>query len=142
MVKVSDALIDQLGVETWLPTSTGVVMVILDEQDPTAASDGDLSIAVAGATVVTPPLRAGGGRRKALLYNVTDRVANADHLVVGVASGSGWRLAGVVGLPGQAQEWAVSMNGGVPEHLVPDGPLTPDGQVNVRLIQVPVGGVA
>jgi hypothetical protein len=142
MVKVSDAMVNQLGVETWLPTATTAVMAILDQQDPTAAFDGDLSIAVEGATLTTPPLRAGGGRRKALLYDVTDRVAGANHIVIGVASRSGWRLAGVVGLPGRAQEWAVRMNGGVPEHLVPEGPLTPDGQVKVRLTQVPIGGAA
>jgi len=61
--------------------------------------------------------------------------------VVAVASTTGWRLAGAVGLPGRAQEWAAYMHGGVPEHIVPEGPLTPDGQVTVRLTQVS-GGAA
>jgi hypothetical protein len=40
----------------------------------------------------------------------------------------------VVGMPGSAQEWATDLQGKVPEHIVPDGPLTPDGSVSVRLV--------
>jgi hypothetical protein len=46
---------------------------------------------------------------------------------------TGARMAGIVGLAGSAQEWAIRFNGGVPEHLVPDGPSTPDGEINVRI---------
>jgi hypothetical protein len=51
---------------------------------------------------------------------------------VSVASVSGWQLAGVVGLPGTAAEWAARWNGVVPEQVVPDGPLSPDGAVTAR----------
>ncbi|HEX3996132.1 MAG TPA: hypothetical protein VHX39_33590, partial [Acetobacteraceae bacterium] len=75
--------------------------------------------------------------RRALLYDVSDADATAGHITVGVASVSGWRLAGVVGMPGKAQEWATDLQGKVPEHIVPDGPLTPDGSISVRMIANP-----
>ena len=53
-----------------------------------------------------------------------------------MASLSGWKVAGVVGAPGTAQQWAARMNGGIPEHLVPDGAVTPDGQVVVALTTI------
>jgi hypothetical protein len=132
MVHLFEAMTDQVGAETWLPPTIGVVMILLDREDATAAGDGDLSLAVQGAALVSPPLRVLGGKRKALLYNVTGVKPDTDHLTVGVASKAGWRVAGVAGLPGHAQEWAVRWNGQIPEQIVSDGPLAPDGSVTVR----------
>ena len=45
----------------------------------------------------------------------------------------------------RAQEWAVLWNGAIPEHVVPDGPLTPDGSVLVTITAAapaPVAGAA
>jgi len=131
-VKLSDVMIDQEGAETWLPASTSVLMVLLDAQEVTAAEEGDLAITVDGARPGSP-LRVTGGRRRAVLYDVLERVGQREFLTVAVASRRGFRLAGVVGLPGKAQEWATRLNGEVPAHLVPDGPLTPDGEVVARL---------
>jgi len=64
---------------------------------------------------------------------VLKRDDKAQHIVISVASMTGARMAGIVGLAGGAQEWAIRFNGGVPEHLVPDGPSTPDGEINVRI---------
>jgi len=139
MVNVSAALASQAGVETWLPASTGVVMILLDQQDPSAATDGDLGLAVDGATLSNSPIRILGGRRRALLYDVQKVAAGATHLTVAVASVAGWRFSGVIGLSGKAQEWGVRFNGKIPEQLVPDGPLTPNGSVSVRLVS-PTGG--
>ena len=133
VVKLSSAMANQPGVETWLPLSTAVVGVLLDVEDLCTAADGDLAIAVTGATLSTPPLRVVGGRRKLLLYDVLKRDDKAQHIVISVASMTGARMAGIVGLAGNAQEWAIRFNGGVPEHLVPDGPSTPDGEINVRI---------
>ena len=133
VVKLSSAMANQPGVETWLPLSTAVVGVLLDVEDLCTAADGDLAIAVTGATLSTPPLRVVGGRRKLLLYDVLKRDDKAQHIVISVASMTGARMAGIVGLAGSAQEWAIRFNGGVPEHLVPDGPSTPDGEINVRI---------
>ena len=132
MVRLSQAVVDQSGIETWLPASVGVVGLLLDQQDATAAGDGDLSIALKGATLATPPVRVVGGARKILLYDITQATAS-DHIVVAVASRSASRISGVIGLPGRAQEWAVRWNGAIPEHLVADGPLAPDGSVTVTI---------
>jgi hypothetical protein len=139
MVRVGDALATQSAVETWLPTSIGVVMILLDQQDPSAAADGDLALAVDGATLNSTPIRILGGRRRALLYDVQQVKAGAAHITIGAASVAGWRFAGVIGLSGKAQEWGVRFNGKIPEQIVPDGPLTPDGSVNVRLVAVSGG---
>jgi len=134
MVQISDALASQSGVETWLPPAVSVVAVLLDQQDADAVREGDLAIAVNGATLQVPPLRVTGGQRRALLYDVASRDPNIDHIVVAVGSEQGWRLAGVAGLSGQAQQWATRWNGSVPEHIVSDGPLTANGSVTVRII--------
>ncbi len=141
MVRVSDAIANQSGIETWLPISIGVVTILLDQQDSAAAANGDLSLAVTGATLSASPIRVLGGRRRALLYDVTGTTAGADHIVIAAASVSGWRFAGVAGLAGKAQEWGVRFNGKIPEQIVPDGPLTPGGSVTVRLVST-TGGPA
>ncbi|MGA8043261.1 MAG: DUF6603 domain-containing protein [Terracidiphilus sp.] len=142
MVRASECVAGQIGVETWLPTSIRVVLVLLDLQDATAASNGDLALSAQGATLAATPVRILGGRRRALLYDVSDADPKADHIVIGAASLTGWRLAGVVGMAGSAQEWATSLQGKVPEHIVPDGPLTPDGSISVRLVAVPTAAVS
>jgi hypothetical protein len=69
-----------------------------------------------------------------LLYDVQQVKEGITHITIGAASVAGWRFAGVIGLSGKAQEWGVRFNGKIPEQIVPDGPLTPDGSVNVRLV--------
>jgi len=133
MIQISDALIAQGGAETWLPVAIGVLMVLLDRQDATAAESGDFGIACDGATLATPPLVGAGGTRRALLYDVIARDPKATHISISVASKAGWSLAGVIGLPGRAAEWAARLNGTVPPDLVPNGPLTPSGQILVQL---------
>jgi hypothetical protein len=108
-------------------------MILLDQQDSTAAAAGDLALAVTNATLSSSPVRILGGRRRALLYDVTQVTANADHIIVANASLTGWRCAGVIGLAGDAQEWAVRFHGKIPQQIVPDGPLTPNGSVTIRL---------
>jgi len=133
MVRLSEALVDQPGVETWLPVGVGVVALILDIVDASATQDGDLAIAATGATLSTQLVRVAGGNRKMLFYDVLSRDPNATYLSVSAASRDGLRVAGVVGLSGRAQEWGVRLNGRVPEHWVSDGPLTPDGQIVVSI---------
>jgi hypothetical protein len=132
-IRAAEILPGEPAVETWLPRSISVVLIELDQQDPTAAAAGDLAVACDGATLQVPPLLVLGNRRAALLYQVGDADPHATHIAISVASLTGWRLGGVVGLPGQPQDWAVRANGGIPETLVPDGPLTQDGQVTVRI---------
>jgi hypothetical protein len=132
-VRLSEPMVDQPGVETWLPTDISVIGVLLDIQDLCSSADGDLAIAVDGATVKTPPVRVTGGRRKMLLYDIASHDPKAAQITVAVASREGSRMAGIVGLNGTAQEWGIRFNGGVPEHLVPDGPSTQDGDVMVKI---------
>jgi hypothetical protein len=139
MVRVGDAIANQSGVETWLPVAATVVAVLLDQQDPTATVAGDLALALDGATLNNTPIRILGGRRRMLLYDVTQVTQGADHITVAAASLTGWRFAGIIGLTGNAQEWAVRFNGTIPQQLVPDGPLTPNGSVTVRLLSVTGG---
>jgi hypothetical protein len=136
MVKLGTVLIDQPGLETYLPTSVAVVMFLLDRQDPTATASGDMQLATNAITLATPPLRVEGGARRALIYSVASRDSSSPYATVAAASASGWRVSGVLGLPGTAQEWAVRMNGGIPEHLVSDGPFSPDGQIVAQLKNV------
>src|SRR5262249_42266531 len=60
MVRLGAVMLDQPGMETYLPTSISVVMFLLDRQDPTATVDGDLQLATTGITLATPPLRVAG----------------------------------------------------------------------------------
>lgn len=133
MVRLGTSMLDKTAVETWLPTAIDVVMVLLDQNDASAAAAGDLQIALTGITLSDSPLRVQGGTRMAFLYSVTNRDAKATFATVAVASLTGWRISGVLGLMGKAQEWAVNMNGGIPAQLVPNGPFTPDGQITVQL---------
>jgi hypothetical protein len=139
MVLLSQSSIGQQGYETRLPRSCTVVMVLLDGQDPTAAADGDLAIAVQGATLVTPPIPVGGGRRRALLYDLLLNditTTRLDSFTVSIASQKGWQVSGVAGLHGKALEWAIRFHGDVPERVVPDGPLTATGSVRIRMAPV------
>lgn len=133
-VRAGEIAEGQHGAQTWLPRSIGCVMILLDGRDPTAASRGDLAIAVEGGRLSSPPVPIGGGRRRALLYDVDEIDEGATHLRVSVGSGKGWQLAGVVGLRGKSIEWVNRLHGGVPERMVAELPLTPDGSVNVRLV--------
>ncbi len=136
MTAISAAVAQQSGLETWLPKTISLVMILLDRQDPTAAAAGDLAIACDGVTLAVPPVLGGGGDRTALLYDVISTETKAEHITIAVGSKTGWSLAGVVGLHGKAMEWAAQLNGRVPPNLIADGPLTPGGDVLVRMVDL------
>jgi len=133
MVRLSETLMDQPGVETWLPAGVTVIALVLDIADPTANEEGDLALAVQGAKLSCQPIRVTGGNRKMLFYDVVSRDPKATHISVSSASRQGLRVAGIAGLSGRAQEWGIRLNGRVPEHFVAEGPLTPDGEIGVRI---------
>lgn len=141
MIRISDALIEQSGVETWLPSAVSVIMILLDRADAAAAEAGDIAIACDGARLATPPVVGSGGARRALLYDVLEHDPKASRISIAVASKAGWSLAGVIGLPGRAAEWAARLHGSVPPSLVVSGPLTTSGQIVVQLVPG-AGGVA
>jgi hypothetical protein len=136
MVTLAAVLPGQQAVETLLPSAVSVLGILLDVQDACADDEGDLAVAVDGKRLVAAPLVVLGGRRKVLLYDLAldDAARPQPHFAVAVASRAGLRLAGVLGMGGTAQEWAVRMNGQVPPNLVLDGPLVPHGEVRVRLV--------
>jgi hypothetical protein len=121
----------QQGVETRLPTGIDVVMIALDIADPTDAADGDLALAISGGTLAATPSRIVTVGRRLLLYDVIGTDASATALLVSVASVSGHRVGGVVGLRGTAAEWAHRFAAGVPDHFVPDAALSPGGSLTV-----------
>jgi hypothetical protein len=130
MTRVADMIRDQPGIETWLPLSTDVVMVLLDQHDPAAASE--IKLATQGGRLINPPEQVTVGKRTALLYTVAQRDDSATALAISIASGSGWHLAGVLGLAGRASEWAKQLSGKTPRTLVTDGALTASGQISVQ----------
>ena len=140
---ISRTTLGQVGMETILPSSVTCVMILLDGADPTAAANGDLAIAATGATLNSPPFPVGGGHRRALLYDVTLAATSGappPSFSVSASSATGWEISGIAGLKGKAIDWANRMHGDVPPHVVPQGPLTPDGSIRVRLIPTRRGG--
>jgi hypothetical protein len=133
MAALGDLVSGPAAVETRLPPGTSLVLVMLDELDATSAAAGDLRISATGARLVGPALRVASGRRRALLYEVTEPAAPPAPLIVGVASVRGFAAAGVVGLGGRVADWAARFRAGIPDGLVPDEPLTPHGEVTLRL---------
>src|SRR5262249_46705831 len=101
-VRLSEALMDQPGVETWLPMRIRVIALLLDTVDASAAQGGDLAVAAKNATLSTQTVRVAGGNRKTLFYDVLDRDPKAAFISVSAASRDGLRVAGVVGLSGRA----------------------------------------
>jgi len=118
--------------QTWLPANTSVVMIMLDQQDPTAATEGDLAIAATGAKLAAVPVRVGGGRRLALLYDVAALEPGSRLIGISVASATGWRLAGVVAMPAHQRAQLVQNRRPLPArapqipglHLLGDHPAT------------------
>jgi hypothetical protein len=137
------ALLQQTAVETQLPKNISVVMIALDLADATAAGGpDDLAIGVSGATLTTPPQRVASANRRLLLYDVAGLDGLATAITISVASTAGWSIAGVIGVHGSAQEWAIQLSAGIPECFVPEGPLTPDGALTVTWAPPAIGGIS
>ncbi|HEY4940109.1 MAG TPA: DUF6603 domain-containing protein [Rhizomicrobium sp.] len=132
MVRAADALRGQIAVETCLPASVDVVIVMLDGLDSTASQQGDLALAVQGATLTGSPQRVLRGNRRCLCYDVIARDAKAASFTVSAANSSAWSVCGVVGVRGTALEWAVSLRSGSLDGLIPDGAIAPGGSLTVR----------
>jgi hypothetical protein len=129
--RTADVVGDQVGVETRLPASVGVILVALDVADATAADDGDLALAISGGVLAATPQRVVTGGRRALLYDVVSTDPKAPALLVSAASVSGHRIGAVIGLSGRAAEWAIRFAEGVPDYFVPDTALSSGGALTV-----------
>jgi hypothetical protein len=132
IVAAGEALRDIQVIETRLPITATVIAILLDRVDTNATYRGDFKIAAKGAELVTPPTALGTESRRLLLYDVSRQAADARWISITVGSVEGWRFAGVAGLVGRAKEWGTRFKEAVPENLVPDGPPTREGVLNVR----------
>lgn len=131
MLTAAQVLAGQIGVETRLPLTLGVVLVALDIADATAAAHGDLALAALGGTLSDTPQRIARANRLLLLYDLVATDPKAQALFVSVASAGGYTISGVIGLHGRAIEWAQRLSSGLPDQFVPDGALSAGGSLNV-----------
>jgi hypothetical protein len=70
---------------------------------------------------------------------VTAHDDKAAYISVAVGSVAGYQVAGVAGMSGTAQTWAVRWNGGIPQQIVPEGALTSNGSITVQIASVQGG---
>lgn len=126
------------AVQMQLSAHVRVLAVLLDAVSARLPGDDDLVLGVENASIAAIPVRAGGGQRAVLLFDLTpDREATANGdvpMIVSVHSVDDVRISGVVGLAGTAREWGDRLNGSLPEDWVPDEPLSADGSTQVRFI--------
>jgi Family of unknown function (DUF6603) len=132
IVELADVVSEAAAAETWLPADTGLVVVLLEGLDDSAVRAGDLALSVSGGELEGPVARSVAGRRRALAYRVR---ASAAPLTIGVASRSGFAVAGVIGLSGRVEDFAERFATGVPEGLVSDEPLSAHGTATLRFIE-------
>ena len=128
-VTAGDVMAGQVGVETQLPATVTVVVIALDAADPGATPGTDLAIGFTGGTLATPQ-RVLAGQRRVLCYDVTAD-PGATSFTVSVASAQAWRVGAMIGTGGTAAELASALSSGLPDHFVPDGPISPAGSVVV-----------
>ena len=118
------------ALETRLPSAVRYVAVLLEG----GTSDGlrDVAVVADGAELGVPyAIERSGG--VALVYGVSGASPAGDALSVSVARRAGWRLTGVVGMTGSADDWADRLAAPGPTGVVDDGPLSPYGAVTARL---------
>jgi hypothetical protein len=133
MIALSEAMVDQVAIQTYLPPDIGVVGILLDAKAGAAIGPETVVVAADNATLSAVPIRVDGGDRTLFLYDVTHAPGAAPKdTVITVATAGDFHLAGVLGMRGTAKNWGAELNGGVLAHLVPDAPLSPGGQATIR----------
>ena len=95
------------GLATELPPGCDCVAVQIDRTHADTSFDA-LAVTVQGAEL-SAPVRVESDDRLTLLYDVGEADDGADRLTVSVAAGDGLTPAGVVGLAGSAESWAVAL---------------------------------
>ena len=99
-VRASAALRGQRSVETVLGAGARTVLVVVEAEEPGAEpTTPEVSLAAAGT-----PIAVAGGGRTVLVVPLDELATERFSVAVGVAESS--RLAGVLGVPGPAGEWA------------------------------------
>lgn len=118
----------QTTIETALPAGVGAVLVIGDVVDPTSARRGDLDLRASGATLGAP-IVLDGQTAEAALYPVDAR----DDFALAVNSVAGFRIKGVLGFRGRAEELAPLLHGRVLGDLLPEGAIGSEGSITATL---------
>ncbi|HEX5354827.1 MAG TPA: DUF6603 domain-containing protein [Aquabacterium sp.] len=139
LIAAERAVADQTAVTTRLPSTVTVVAFLLEQVDATAAFDGDLAVTAEGAVMSLPPVAVIGGTRRTVLYDVraTQEAQAQGWFEISVASEKGWRLGGVIGLQGKADDWADRLDGDAPPTFIDDRALSADGDVRARFAIAP-----
>jgi hypothetical protein len=133
MIALSEAMVDQVAIQTYLPPDIDVVGILLDAKAGAVIGPETVVVAADNATLGAVPIRVDSGDRTLFLYDVTHAPgAAAKDTVITVATAGEFHLAGTLGMRGTAKNWGAELNGGVLGHLVPDAPLSPGGQATVR----------
>jgi hypothetical protein len=135
MVRASE-VVSGRRVETTLPATSAVVIVILDLLDQAAADAGDLTVGVDGATLGTP-IQVDATPQRILIYEVTSIDDGAASFTVAVLSTAAWQAAGTVGVAGHAAEWAARFSSDIPDDLVGEAAAGPDGAIVVAMTPPP-----
>jgi hypothetical protein len=138
VVPLAQAVTTSTALEMRMSPHVSVLAVTLDAITARLPGDDDLMLSLQNGSVDPLPVRAGGGQRAVLLFDLQadqESTANGDvPVIVGVHSADDVRISGVVGLGGTARDWGARLNGGLPEDWVPDEPLTADGSTRVRFV--------
>lgn len=130
--RIAEHAAAQPGIETWLPLAASVAIVRLDLVDPTAADAGDLGVSIRGARAATP-LRVDGDRRLSLVYPLLAEDGPRPYIELGVASRHAFRIAGVVGVSGTADEWAERLRRSPAMRLVSGFVVGPAAELRIAL---------
>ena len=133
MIALSEAIVDQVAIQTQLPASVSVVGILLDAKPGGVVGPESVAVASDGVVLSSTPIRVEGGDRTLLLYDVTAAAAaGRKDTSITVTTGGDFHLAGVMGMRGSAKTWGAELNGGLLAHLVPDVPLSAAGQATIR----------
>jgi hypothetical protein len=138
MVPISNALLDQQVVQTDFSPAVTVIGVLVENPSGLPLGPDAVVVGVDRASVSGDPMRIEAGRRTLFLYDVTLGDAPTDRIsvtagLIQVADLDPHFLAGVLGAPGSAADWAAALNGSTLTQLVGAEQLTVDGSIQVRL---------
>jgi large repetitive protein len=132
IVALSRATLDQEVVHTQLPATVTVVGVIVDRGTRRDLASADIVIQAEGAQL-SGVRQVEAGSRTAFLYDVKADARDAETIAVTVGLRSGLNLEGVFAGFGTTELWANTLAGTTLTQVVPDEPLSGEGELRVRL---------
>jgi hypothetical protein len=124
LVHAARAVASQPSCTTCLPASVDLVLVIVD-------GTGQPEVSLDGAPAGQPVVITAGARRY-LLYPATGSEAGRPLIRVRVQAAPDCDLAGVLGLPGDLDQWAQALDRGATPQLAPEQLASPPAPVTIR----------